>query len=59
MEKRNYENTREDQHNPSEENIDRGTHNPFKNEQKIAAEPSPQEEAELEQQRKESLTERD
>lgn len=59
MEKRDSENTRNDQHNPAQENTDRGTHNPFKDQQKIADQSTPEEEAELEQERKEALTERD
>jgi hypothetical protein len=59
MEKRDQENIRDEQYNPAQENTERGTHNPFKDEQKVATEPTPQEEAELEQERKEALTERD
>jgi hypothetical protein len=59
MEKRDSENIRIDQHDPAQENTERGTHNPFKDEQKVANEPTPQQEADLEQERKEALTERD
>ena len=59
MEKRDSENIRIDQYDTAQENTERGTHNPFKDQQKVAAEPNPKEEADLEQERKEALTERD